>query len=80
MTAGFLPIPKGSQNCNRLRKETSLQLTAEEAETFEEVITDKITVHSKSVLALFDSGASYCYISDTFITLHSIPIECLDNQ
>ena len=40
----------------------------------------KITVHSKLVLPLFDSGTSYCYISGSFIALQSIPIEYLDNQ
>ena len=37
-------------------------------------------VQSKPFLALYDSGASHCYISDSFIALHSIPIVCLDNQ
>jgi len=54
-------------------------LTAEEAETSEEVVTGKITVHSKPVLALFDSGASHCYISDSFTALHSIHVKYLDH-
>ena len=37
-------------------------------------------VHPKPVLALFDSGASHCFISDSFIALHFIPIIYLDNQ
>ena len=44
---------------------------AEEAS--EEVITGNIRVHSHPVLALFDSGASHCYISDNFVAVHSIP-------
>ena len=55
-------------------------MTAKEAQTSGEVVTGKITVHSKPVLALFDFGASHCYISDSFTTLHSIPVECLHNQ
>ena len=44
------------------------------------MIIGKITVHSKLVLALFDSDASHCYISDSFTALHSIAVECLNNQ
>jgi len=54
-------------------------LIAKEAETSEEVITGKITVHSKPVLALFDSGASHCYISGSFTALNSIPVKYLDH-
>ena len=55
-------------------------MTAKEAQTFGEVVTGKIMVHSKPVLALFDSGASHYYISDSFTALHSIPVEYLDHQ
>ena len=55
-------------------------MTAKEAETSEEVLTGKITVHSKHVLALFDSAASHCFISDSFIALHSIHVKYLDRQ
>ena len=53
-------------------------MTAEKAETSKEVITGKITIHSKPVMALFDSNASHYFISDNFTALHSIPVECLD--
>ena len=43
------------------------------------MLTGKITIHLKPVLALFDSGVSH-YISDSFTALHSIPVECLDKQ
>ena len=55
-------------------------LTVEEAETSEEVVTGKITIYFKPVLAMFDSGASHCYISDSFIALHSMPVKYLDHQ
>jgi len=55
-------------------------LTAEEAETSEEVVTGKIMIHSKLFLALFDSGASHIYISDSFTALHFIPVKYLDHQ
>ena len=32
-----------------------------------------ILIHSISVLALFDSGASHCFISNRFVNLHSLP-------
>ena len=50
------------------------------AETSEEVVTGKIMIHSKLFLALFDSGASHIYISDSFTALHFIPVKYLDHQ
>jgi len=38
------------------------------------VVASKIMVHSKPFLALFDSGTSHCFISDSFTALHSIPL------
>ena len=64
------PSSKGSQSITDRGSGQAYNLIAKEAVTFEEVIIGKITVHSKPVLALFDSGASYCYISDSFIVLH----------
>jgi len=55
-------------------------LTAEEAETSEEMVIGMITVHSKHVLALLDFGVSHCYISNSFSALHSIPVKYLDHQ
>ena len=75
----FCPIQRGARTAAGRGRGQAYNLTAEEAETSEEVITGKITVYSKPVLTLFDSGVSHCYISDSFTTLHSIPIECLDN-
>ena len=40
----------------------------------------KILVHSISVLSLFDSGASRCFISSSFFALHSIPFVCIDDK
>ena len=37
-------------------------------------------VHSKSVLALFDSRVSHCFISSRFTALHSIHFVCMDGQ
>ena len=72
MIAGFTHSPKGNQNYTGHGRRQAYNLIAKEAETSEEVIIDKITVHSKPVLALFDSCTSHCYISDSFIALHSI--------
>ena len=55
-------------------------LTAKEAEASEEVVASKILVHSIPVLSLFDFGASHCFISSRFITLHYIPLEDTENQ
>ena len=73
-------VQRGTRATAGRRRGQAYNLTGKEAETSEEVITGKITVNSKLVLALFDSGASHCYILDSFIALHSIPIVCLDNQ
>ena len=40
----------------------------------------KILIHSKPVLALFDSGALHCFISDIFTALHFIPLVCMGDQ
>ena len=76
----FHPSQRGHRAATSHGRRQAYNLTAEEAETSEEVITGKIMVHSKPVLALFDSGASHYYISDSFTTLHSIPVKCLDHQ
>ena len=51
----------------------AFNLTAEDAEVAGDVVADNILVHSVAVLALFDSGASHCFISDKFVRLHSLP-------
>ena len=48
-------------------------MTAEDAEVAGDVVAGNILVHSVAVLALFDSGASHCFISDIFVRLHSLP-------
>ena len=55
-------------------------LTVEEAEASEEVVEGAILVHSVSVISLFDSGASHCYISTRFVMMHFIPGNDMDNQ
>ena len=52
----------------------------EEAETSKEVVVGKIIVHSKPILILFDSGAFYYFISDSFTALYSIPLVYLNSQ
>jgi len=49
-------------------------LTAEEVEASEEVVVGIILVHLVSVISLFDSGASHCYISTSFVTMHLYPV------
>ena len=73
-------VQRGTRATAGRRRGQAYNLTAEESETSKEVITGKITVHSKLFLALFDFGASHCYISDSYTALYSIPVECLDNQ
>jgi len=74
------PVQRGVRTATGRGRGQAYNLTEEEAEASEEVITGKIMVHSKPVLALFDSGASHCYISDHFVALHSIPVKTLDHQ
>jgi len=58
----------------------AFNLTAEEAEASEEVVAGIILVHSVPVISLFESGASHCYISTSFIMMHSIPCNNMDTQ
>ena len=51
----------------------AFNLIAEDAETSGDVVAGNILAHSITVLALFDSGASHCFISDRFVRLHSLP-------
>jgi len=76
----FRPAPRGGRTTAGRGRGRAYNLTAEEAQASGEVVTGKIMVHSKPVLALFDSGASHCYISDNFIALNSIPADYLDHQ
>ena len=48
----------------------AFNLTTEDAETSGDVVAGNILVHSVAVLALFDSGASHCFISERFVRLH----------
>ena len=74
------PVQRGVKTAAGRGRGQAYNLTEEEAEASEEVVTGKIRVHSKPVLALFDSGASHCYISDHFVALHSIPVKSLYHQ
>jgi len=74
MQQAFHPVQKGTRTTTSRWKGQAYNLTAEEVETSEEVVASKIMVHSKHFLELFDSGASHCFISDSFTALHSIPL------
>jgi len=58
----------------------AFNLTAEKAEASEEVVAGTILVRSVPVISLFDSGASHCYISTSFVMMHSIPCYDMDTQ
>ena len=58
----------------------AFNLTTEEAEASEEMVAGTILVHSIPVISLFDYGASHCYISISFVTMHSIPCNDMDTQ
>jgi len=62
------------------RRGQAFNLTAEEAEASEEVVVGTILIHSVPVISLFESGASYCYISTSFIIMHFIPCNNMDTQ
>jgi len=74
------PVQRGARTAAGRGRGQAYNLTEAEAEASEEVITGNIRVHSLPVLALFDSGASHCYISDKFVALHSIPVRSLDHK
>ena len=54
-------------------------LTAEEGEATGDVVAGKITILSTPVLALFDSGASRCFISSRFVHELALPLEVTSN-
>ena len=58
----------------------TFNLTTEEVEASEEVVAGTILVHSVSVILLFDFGASHCYISTSFVMMHSVPCNDTDTQ
>ena len=74
------PVQRGGRTAAGRGRGQAYNLTEAEAEASEEVITGNISVHSHPVLALFDSGASHCYISDKFVAVHSIPVRLLDHK
>jgi len=49
-------------------------------EASEEVVAGSILVQSFSIISLFDSGASHCYISARFVKRHSIHYNDIDTQ
>ena len=83
-------LPSQQHVCNQAQKGVrvvagrergqSYNLIAEEAEASGEVVAYKILVHSSPILALFNSGASRYFISNRFITLHSVLLVCMDDQ
>ena len=48
-------------------------MTTEEAEASGDVVAGNILVHYIPVVALFDSGASHCFMSSRFVKQHSLP-------
>ena len=54
-------------------------MTAEEAEVSGDVVVGNILVPSVLVLEIFDSGASYCFVSSNFVNLHSLPQCTMDS-
>jgi len=58
----------------------AFNLIAEQAEASEEVVAGTILVQSFSVISLFDSGASHCFISTRFVKMHSIHYDDIDTQ
>ena len=54
-------------------------MTTEEAKASDKVVTGNILVYSIPALSLFDSGASHCFLSSIFTSLHAIPQICMNN-
>ena len=53
-------------------KGKAFTLTTDQADASGEVVTGIILVHSVPAYALFDSGATHCFISSKFIRKHNI--------
>ena len=45
----------------------------EDAEASGNVVEGNVLIHSVPVLALFNSGASHCFVSSRFANVHSLP-------
>jgi len=63
----FRLVQKGTRATTSRGRGQAYNLTAEKTETSKEVVAGKIMVHSKFVLALFNSAASHCFISDSLL-------------
>ena len=43
-----------------------------------EVVTSMVLIHQTPARVLFNSSASHCFISASFIAMHSLPCESLN--
>jgi len=75
----FSQAQKGTRAAKGRGKGQACNLTAKEAGSSKELVAGKILAHFNLVLALFDSGVSHCFISDSFTALHFIPLAFMDN-
>ena len=66
------PIQKGVRPGVSRGRGQAYNLTAKEAEASNEVMAGNILIYSIPFLSLFDYGASHCFLSSTFTTLHAI--------
>ena len=79
------PLPPQNHVFNQAQRRAgrgagqAYNLTTEETDGSTDVVAGNILIHSVPVLALFDSGASHCFISYNFAIDHDIPIVSLDN-
>ena len=55
-------------------------MTVGEAKASADAVAGNLLVHSVPVLALFNFGASHCFISSNFVIDHLVPLDKLDNQ
>jgi hypothetical protein len=68
--AGSQSRPQGQQNYTYSKIN---HVTTEEAQQAQDVVLDMFLTSSHHATVLFDSGASYSFISSSFVVKHQLP-------
>jgi len=88
LAARETPLPPQRQVFKQSQRRTgarrgrgrAFNLTVKEVEASEKVVAGTILVHSVPIISLFDSDASHCYLSTSFVMMHSIPCYDMNTQ
>jgi len=75
------PLPEQQVAFNRVQQRggagrgrgQAFNLTKEEAEGSADVVAGNLLANSIPISTLFDSGASHCFVSSSFVAMHALP-------